>query len=321
MTQNIFTLIFFSILFGIGIFMIVISPNISNTRNKKSSFHRAVSQANLAEKDVYLAGDSFLTDTSKRGLEKSIAQAGLPITKAEFIRGAALIAIVTGSLVLSLIGGAIFVALFLSVVSVVLYVRWLFSRRDLMSLEYDEALAQACDFMGAGARRSNTTIGAVEHAIPLVRPILKEDFEFIHSQLSSNATIDEAFGPIQEKRQSQALDIMVETLKGWQSYGAKNPLAEILRPLRLSVQKIAATRRKVDAELSNPKRSMIIVAVAPFVYVIMLRLASPAYARYFASPQGEIVQIVAYSISLIGVLIGERRLSSVTKIIEVDRDL
>ena len=62
---------------------------------------------------------------------------------------------------------------------------------------------------------------------------------------------------------------------------------------------------------------MLIVAAAPIFFVALLRFSSPDFARIYASMTGEMLQIIAYTISLVGVLMGERALSRVNHIMDI----
>ena len=315
MGPSLINMIFFAFLFGVGVFFIVIAPSWGRAKRDVDRIDELTKIAEAAP-----SGDVTLTeDIRKRGLEKAIAQAGLPVTPAQFLRFGALTGIASASLILSLIGSPL-VAGFVGLGSIVLYVRWLYGRRDQMKLDYEEALGSACEYMATGAQRTGTVEGALSHAVDLVDPILRDDFIEISGMLSQNEGPLKAFRNVQGRRQSQALNMMAETLNVWSTRGSTQSLKDVLKPLRLSIQKNAATHRKVDAELSGPKRTMIIVAVAPILFAVMMRLSSPAFARYYASLQGEILQIVAYSIAFLGLFFGERALGNVKKAVEIDED-
>ncbi len=316
MTNGLINLLFFSALFGLGVFFIVLSPTWGRA---KRGLDR-MDEIREAADDTPVGDVSFVADLRKRGLDKALAQAGLPVTPAQFIRFGVLIAVISGSLILSLIGSFI-VAGFVTAGSIVLYVRWLYGRRDQVRMDYEKAVGSACEFMGVGAQRSNTVEGALSHSLDLVDPILRDDFEEVINLLQQNASLSNSFAQVQRKRQSQSLNMLAETLIVWSGRGSKQSLTDVLSPLRLSIQKSTSTVLKMDAELSGPKRSMIIVAIAPIIFVVMLRLSSPAIANFYSTLTGELLQIIAYSISIIGVILGERSLERVRKVIEIEYDV
>jgi len=315
MSASLLNMLFFAFIFGTGVFFVVIAPSWGRARRGT----QRIEKLNQLGEEAPAGDVSLGEDIRKRGLAKALAQAGLPVTPAQFMRLGALTGIASSSLLLSLIGSPL-VAGFVGMGSILFYIRWLYGRRDQLKLAYEEALGKACEYMGTGAQRTGTIEGALAHSVDLVDPILREDFTELSGLISQNASIRNAFANIQARRQSQALTMMAETLIVWSSRGSTQSLKDVLTPLRLSIQKNAATHRKVDAELSGPKKTMIIVAIAPILFAVMMRLSSPAFARYYASLQGEILQIVAYSIAASGLFFGERVLGQVKKAVEIDQE-
>ena len=313
MTTGIINILFFSLLFGVGVFFIALSPS---WRRAKQDMER-IDELRQIGIDAPVGEIPLIQDISKRGLEKALAQAGLPVTPAQFIRFGLIIGLVSAASILSLVGSLI-VAVFVGLGSVVLYVRWLYDRREQLRMGYEEAIGRACEYMGVGAQADDTLEGAMKHSLELVDPILRDDVDEVINLLSQNASVTKSFAGIQKKRQSQALDFLAETLIIWDKRGSKLSLKDVLSPLRLIIQKNVSTQQKMDAELSGPKRTMIIVAIAPIIFVVLMRLSSPAYAQYYTTPQGELLQIVSYSIAMIGLVFGERALKQVRKVIEID---
>ena len=133
--------------------------------------------------DVEPMEDDFFRSVSKRGLDVTLAQADLDVTPAGCVRTGILLGLV-GLAGGYLVSGGLIVAAFTTVGSVVLYVYWLQWRRDEKRLEYEEALADMCDRISAGATLTSTLQGAMNHAAETAPEIVKEDFNYIASQLT-----------------------------------------------------------------------------------------------------------------------------------------
>ena len=301
---------------AIGIFIIVIAPQWAKGRRNLSR----IAALRGETEDSYMTGEedeSFLRSLRRSGLDVAIAQADLPVTAAGFIRFGGILALAAFAVTYVMTGGLL-VSAFVAFGSIVLYVYWLHWRRDEKRLEYEEALADMCDRIAAGAMLTSTLQGAMTHAAEVAPEILQEDFNYIAGQLSQTASIRSAFGSIIRNRKSYALELISNTLEVWALRGATMPLQQVLQPLSTTIREIAAERRRMASELSGVRRQMMIVAVAPVFFVALMRFSSPALARIYASPTGELLQIVAYVISAIGFLVGQRVLQGVQKILEVE---
>jgi Flp pilus assembly protein TadB len=167
---------------------------------------------------------------------------------------------------------------------------------------------------------TSTLQGAMTHAADVSPEILKDDFNYIAGQLSQTASIRQAFAPILNRRRSYALELIEETLEVWALRGATISLQDVLRPLSQTIRAISSTRKRMLSELSGVRRQMMIVAIAPVFFVVILRLSTPALAAIYSSPTGELMQIIAYSISALGFLMGQRVIMNVQKILEIESE-
>jgi Flp pilus assembly protein TadB len=261
----------------------------------------------------------FLKTAWSRGLDAAIGQADLPVTAAGFIRFGLLLTLVGFAITFVMTGGWL-VSLFVAAGSLILYIYWLHWRRDEKRLEYEEALADMCDRISAGAMLTATLQGAMTHAADVSPEILKEDFNYIAGQLSQGASIRQAIDPIIHRRKSYALELIKETLEVWALRGAAISLQDVLHPLSQTIREISATRRRMVSELSGVRRQMMIVAIAPLFFVAILRVSSPALSNVYNSALGQIMQIVAYAISAVGFLLGQRLVMNVQKFLEIESE-
>jgi Flp pilus assembly protein TadB len=301
---------------GIGILLIFLALG---SQQKPSGFERIerLSRGYSAGDAPPDSDDDFVRTLRKRGLAAAIAQAELPVTPAGFLRVGLAIALLA-TLIAFLLSGALVVSVFVGVLGFVLYVQWLFQRRDARQLEYEEALADLCDRLGVGAQLYGTLKGTVTHAAEMAPEAVKEDFSYIASQITGGASLRAAFEAVQRARASYSLDLLVDTLAVWQDRGATIPLHEILDPLSTTIRETAAERKRMFAELSLARNQMRLVAIAPLIFVGLLRFSSPAMARVYSSFLGQVVQMTAYAIALLGFVLGQRALSNVARVLEIE---
>lgn len=301
---------------GVGILLIFLAIGI---QRRPSGFERIerLSQGYSAGDAPPDSDDDFVRTLRKRGLAAAIAQAELPVTPAGFLRVGLAIALLA-FLIAFLLSGALVVSVFVGVLGFVLYVQWLFQRRDSRRLEYEEALADLCDRLGVGAQLYGNLKGTVTHAAEMAPEAVKEDFSYIASQITGGASLRAAFEAVQRARASYSLDLLVDTLAVWQGRGATIPLHEILDPLSTTIRETASERKRMFAELSLVHNQMRLVAIAPLIFVGFLRFSSPAMARVYSSFLGQVVQMAAYAIALLGFVLGQRALSTVARVLEIE---
>ena len=307
--------------FAIGLFVVFMA--FANVRAKYSGTQRLqkLTEAEQASGSVvprpHMSLKAFSESLQVYGLERAIKQADLPVTKTSFLRVGLLGFLGGFALFYALLGGVI-TAFFAGLMIVLLYIRWLFMRRDKMAMEYEEALADAAASMAVGARLGGGTVhGAISNAAQYAPDRIAEDLEMVARRLVQGQDLEKAFQPVQLRRQSPMLNILVSTLVGWDRFGSERPLEEVLEPLTETIRENAATRKKATAELTGVRTQMQVLAVAPFVLAALMRFSSYDYARFYGSFWGEVTMMGAFLLSVIGVVIGERMLNEVNKIMNL----
>lgn len=303
---------------GIGCFFIVISLHYQAPKRDLARLTalRKTAEERMAEEEP---DDSFYRNLRYRGLNVALAQADLEVTPAGFIRVGILISLLAFALGV-VISGGLLVAVFMSGGSIFLYYFWLGLRREARKLEYEEAIADTCDRISAGAQLTPTLQGAISHAAETCPEIIKGDLVLISNQLSQGAGVEAAFGEIVERRQSYSLGLMAQTLKIWSVRGTTLPLQEVIRPLKQAIRDMADTGRRMDAELTQSRLTATIVTISPPIFVLFFRTAIPATDPIYASATGQIIQIFSYALSAIGFILTMRIIRNVRKVLEIQPD-
>ena len=185
-------------------------------------------------------------------------------------------------------------------------------------MEYEESLADAAASMAVGARLGGGTAhGAISNAAQYAPGMVANDLEMVARRLVQGEDLSTAFQPVQLRRQSPMLNILVNTLVGWDRFGSERPLEEVLEPLTETIRENASTRKKATADLTGVRTQMQVLAVAPFVLAALMRFSSLDYARFYSSWEGELTMMGAFLMSVIGVVIGERMLNEVNQIMNL----
>jgi Flp pilus assembly protein TadB len=303
---------------GFGFFFIVISLRYQAPKRDLARLTalRKTAEERTAEEEPE---GSFYRNLRYRGLNVALAQADLEVTPAGFIRVGIMISLIAFALGV-VISGGLLVAVFMAGASIFLYYFWLCLRRDAMKLEYEEAIADTCDRISAGAQLTPTLQGAISHAAETCPEIIKDDLVLISNQLSQGAGVDAAFEDIVERRQSYSLGLMAQTLKIWSVRGTTLPLQEVIQPLKQAIRDMADTGRRMDAELTQSRLTATIVTISPPVFVLFFRTAIPATDPIYASATGQMIQIFSYALSAIGFILTMRIIRNVRKVLEIQPD-
>jgi Flp pilus assembly protein TadB len=301
---------------GAGLFVAVISLRWTRAGQNLKRI-TALRQSAKKTMEAEPPEEDFFRSVRQRGLDITLAQADLDVTPAGFIRTGILLGLL-GLAFGYLVSGGMVVSAFTAIASVVLYIYWLQWRRDERRLLYEEALADMCDRISAGATLTSTLQGAMNHAAETAPEIVKEDFNYIASQLTQTASVKTAFTDVVKRRGSYSLALMADTLEVWSMRGATISLQEVLSPLSSTIRAIAMEGRRMNSELTRARWQLFIVAIAPAGFVLLLRLTSPSMDRVYASITGQIVQIVAYTIATAGFLLGQRTMRRVRRVMEVE---
>ncbi len=321
MTTQTLTYILLSSGLAIGIFIAFMAY--ANVKVRQTGVQRlrslmeADEEAGSVVPHPHMTIRTFADSWQAGGLDRALKQADLPIKKSAFVRVGLLGAAGGFALAYIMLGG-ILTSTFASLVVFLLYVRWLFLRRDKLAVEYEEGLADAAASMAVGAQLSGGTAhGAISNAAQYAPDMVAEDLEMVSRRLVQGEDLEKAFFEVQQRRQSPMLNILVSTLVGWERHGADRPLGQVLEPLTETIRENATTRKKVTADLTGVRTQMQILAIAPFVLATMMRFTSLDYANFYSSFWGEVTVMGSFFLSFIGVVIGERMLNQVNQVMDL----
>ena len=178
MSTQLLTYIVLSSGLAIGIFIAFMAY--ANVKGRQTGMQRL---RNLVEADEdggavlpspHMSIGNFADTWQAGGLSLALKQADLDISKAAFMR-IGLLGMAGGfALAYALLGG-IMTSVFAGLVIFLLYIRWLFARRDKLLVEYEEGLADAAASMAVGAQLGGGTAhGAISNAALYAPPLVVE---------------------------------------------------------------------------------------------------------------------------------------------------
>ncbi|MBQ6517596.1 MAG: type II secretion system F family protein [Anaerolineaceae bacterium] len=302
---------------ALGVFLVYAGIFFREKKTEKTDLDR-VSELLDADNLAYKKS-GFIKTARSYGLEVALGQANLNVTKEVFIRD--------GCIIMAVLAAAGWITSHNIVVMAVLagiawfaYLLWLFDRRDKVSLEYEEALADVADRMASGASLDNSLIGMIRHTVSLAPSIVRPDFELIHKNLVQGATFAEATAEVRRKRHSSSLNLLLDTLAMWDRKGTSIPLVKVLQPLTETIRARQRARQRVNADLQTQKSTLYIITASPFVFMVAMRLFFPDSREAYQTPEGTFFLVLSIATACVGYIVGNKILNSAAKVLEISEN-
>jgi len=229
-------------------------------------------------------------------LEQALYQARFEISVHEFITVSFFLGIATAGVLYFATGAEMAGVLgFLS--GAALYTILLMQRRERNLELYEQAMPNMLrDMRSAFRLRGLSLTEALRHVAEKGPKVCRPDIQELVAAFS-DISIDMArLQNLMGLRGSYALDRVVEVLLQFNSTPQRIP--EILDLLIPRLRKEVAIHREMRANISGPRRELLVVAVMPFVIVVFFRVAAPEYAAFYRTFTGQILLITAWLIDV-----------------------
>ena len=234
-------------------------------------------------------------------LQQKIEQANLPVTAGEFVRTGAILAVATavlGYVLLRTVTGAVLGA----AIGPLAYCGYLGGKRDRTRRAYQEALARVAtivrDVIGRGGSLNEAVVAVAQRGPEVTRG----DFQEAGAALASGKSLEEAVGPLGERRRDPILSMLVEILLVHQEHGGR--VRAVLERLAAAARRRANVRKRILAEQAQLRWEARIVSIAPFVMLAIFRFSAPGLVRpYYATPAGEVTILLAGLISIVSYIL------------------
>jgi Flp pilus assembly protein TadB len=225
-------------------------------------------------------------------LDRRLYRARLPVSAGEFITTSAVISLVIGGVMYLAVGLLAALVIGLSA-GAFLYYSYLDARLASQLDAYEAAMPHALrDLRAAFRTRGLSPVEALRYVAEQGPEPCREDFAELAAAFAG-ASIDQGrVAYLLGRRGSYALDRVAEALLQFHSMPQRLP--EIIDLLVPRLRKEARVRREMRANVSEPRRQLVIVALMPFVIVLFFRLTAPGYAGFYGTPLGQLLIIVAF---------------------------
>lgn len=238
-------------------------------------------------------------------LQQRLDAAELPITAREFVLTAgggtaavALLAFFLGTPILAAVGCAL--------VPLLLW-QSLEGQRDTFRRAYAESLAEVVSLLREGFAATGSMRDAFHNAIDNGPDPAAADFRTAWERHELGETLEEAFGPILDRRRDPYLNMVAEalTLKNQQGGNA----GEVLLGLETMIREQTVLRREIAAKQAQARLESTIVSLAPLGFFLLLKLLPwmREYERgFYATSLGQGVLLVALVFSIIAYVLSRR---------------
>ena len=237
-----------------------------------------------------------LTGSLFERLDQALYQARLPVGAGEFLTVSLVLGVAVGGLMFFATGALAAVVIgFIS--GLFLYAIFLDNRRSKRLDEYEAAMPHALrDMRAAFLARGLSPAEALRYVSEQGPRVCRPDFEELAATFSESRIDYARLQRLLGMRGSYALDRVAEALLQFHNMPQRIP--EILDLLIPRLRKEVRIRREMRANISNPRRQLVIVAVMPFLIVLFFRVVAPAYASFYAEPLGQLILILAFLIDV-----------------------
>lgn len=239
---------------------------------------------------TYLAGRR--TTGLMERLEKLLYRARLDVSAHEFLTVAGVCGLLAGGFMFLatsslLASGAGFAS------GLLLYWMVLLQRQEKNLESYETAMPNALrDLRSSFRLRGLSLVKALEMVAEHGPEIVRQDFQEMAAAFSG-ARIDlSRLQNLMGLRGSYTLDRVAEALLQFHTTPQRIP--EILDLLIPRLRKEVSIRREMRANISGPKRELLIVVLMPFIIVFFFRFAAPDYAAFYSSMLGQILILAAW---------------------------
>ncbi len=239
-----------------------------------------------------------------RRLEGRLEAADIPLSGREFLLTGLGAGTLLALILWVLLGPNVLtvVALFLGPV---VYWQYWTGRQERFRRAYMEALDQSIEILLRSYRANPNLHGALEEAAPYMPDPVRADFMQVVAALGTGTSITEAIYRVAERRRNPYFDMLAEALAMREQQGGR--LGEVLAGLRTLMQGILRIQNEVRAKQTQPKLEGTIVAVAPFAFLLLMKMVVPEYeGGFYRTLEGQLVLILAVILSGVAYLLSQK---------------
>ena len=143
-------------------------------------------------------------------------------------------------------------------------------RRDGFRQEYDESLAEAVQLLREGFSATGSLRDALDHVVSNGPDPAAADFREVWSAQATGETLEEAFGPVLERRRNPYLRMVAEALTLKAQEGGD--VGKVMEGLETMIREQTHLRREIRAKQSQARLESLIVSAAPILFFLAMKL-------------------------------------------------
>ena len=259
----------------------------------------AVRESSLRELDI-LRGRAEKPRGFMERIQAKLDQANIPISAKEFLTTSLLLGTGLFFLIL-LITRLIIPSLMGFVIGFMAYWTYLEDRRERLRQRYQAALADVVDAMRESFAAGQSLPQVIDSIAQYGPPIAREDFRTLSAQLAAGkkVSIAQPLGELTRKRRDPLLDMLAQVLIVHEEEGGE--IGPVLEEVSRCIRDRVRIRRQVRANQMLPIWEGRLVAMAPFAFMIFMKLAMPSYAiPFYRTMMGQFSLLVAFLLSIAG---------------------
>jgi Flp pilus assembly protein TadB len=237
-------------------------------------------------------------------LDARLQAADIPLSAREFLfTGLAIGAALAGGAFVVL-GPTLLSAVVLLVGPVAYWQVWA-AKQERYRRDYILALDKAIETLLRAYSANPNLNAALQEATPYMLEPVRGDFVQVVTALQTGTSISDAVYQVAERRRSPYFDMLAEALAVREQQGGK--LKSVLQGLQSLMHGVIQIQNEVRARQTQPKLEGTIVAVAPFGFLVLLKLVMAQYeGGFYATLEGQIVLAVAIVFSGLAYLLSQR---------------
>ena len=237
-------------------------------------------------------------------LDARLQAADIPLTSREFLLTGLTIGAALAGGAFAILGPTVLSAVVLLVGPVVYWQVWI-AKQERYRRDYILALDKAIETLLRAYSANPNLNAALQEATPYMLEPVRSDFVQVVTALQTGTTISDAVYQVAERRRSPYFDMLAEALAVREQQGGK--LKGVLQGLQSLMHGVIQIQNEVRARQTQPKLEGTIVAVAPFGFLVLLKLVMAQYeGGFYATLEGQIVLAVAIVFSGLAYLLSQR---------------
>ena len=232
-----------------------------------------------------------VTERRRMTLQDRLDAAEIPLSAKEFLLTGLGAGLGLGLVSVLVLGPTLLAGVLVLVGPLAYYQYWL-GRMEKFRADYVAALDESVETLLRSYSANPNLPEALRESVGYMRPPVQADFLEVVGGLGVQERLSDVLYRVAERRKNQYFDMLAEALASREQQGGK--LRDVLEGLRQLMRGIMRIQHEVRARQTQPQLEGMIVAVAPFVFLILMKLVLPEYENgYYRTLEGQGVLALA----------------------------